>query len=173
MRKIDEHTRRVILDLIEERKDEKAFEVLLNEWGVETDSWETMTFLPLSSYGKVAAGATVNIVGRPQVPMTALRFGVTMPTGKHFVINDLRCGLQAVLPAPGSLDGEIFTTQLANLGLLTYHSKIEIDQRAIQMMGRAINAPPLMVAMDFVVTATNKTAEAWPFSGFVVGRSVQ
>lgn len=101
--------------------------------------------LPLGSQ-TIGAGATVNVVGRPQIPFRVERLVTTGVAG--LLIDDVRVGNKSQLPQAGALPNEIFGFTAV----------------AVALMGDT--AAP---AMDVTVVVRNPTGGGLVFAGAIIG----
>jgi hypothetical protein len=101
--------------------------------------------LPLGSQ-TIGAGATVNVIGRPQIPFRVERLVTTGVAG--LLIDDVRVGNKSQLPQAGALPNEIFGFTAV----------------AVALMGDT--AAP---AMDVTVVVRNPTGGGLVFAGAIIG----
>ena len=133
------------------------------------------SFLPLSHVVPIQAGATAQILGRPQIPFRGDRLAIWSGCAPSFFINDIRVGNQCQGVQAGDIPADAFATRLDLLPILDAKFQkdgfveVRISKKAEECFGQPIALPLAPVCTDVVLFVTNVSSEPMCFVGVLLG----
>ena len=133
------------------------------------------SFLPISSDVLIPAGATAQVVGRPQLPFRGDRLAIWSGCAPNFFIEDIRVGNVCQGVQAGTIPADAFATRLDLLPLLDAKLQkeglveVRISKKAEECFGQPLAMPLAPVGTSVIVVVTNVTKEPVRFVGVILG----
>jgi hypothetical protein len=132
------------------------------------------SFIPMS-LSFIAAGATVPIKARPQIPFRGDRLAIWGGCAASFFIEGITVGNQYQGVASGTIPADAFATRLDLLPLLDAKFQkdgfveVRISKKAEECFGQPLAMPLATVGTDITILVTNVSKEPQNFIGVILG----
>ena len=133
------------------------------------------SFLPLSHPVAIPAGATVQILGKPQLPFRGDRLAIWSGCASSFFINDIRVGNQCQGVQAGDIPADAFATRLDLLPMLAAKLQkdgfieVRISKKAEECFGQPLALPLAPVGCAVTLVVTNVASVPMLFAGVLLG----
>lgn len=133
------------------------------------------SFLPMTRGALIPAGATVQVIGRPQLPFRGDRLAIWSGCAASFFIEDIKVGTMGQGVQAGTIPADAFATRLDLLPLIDAKFQkdgfveVRISKRAEECFGQPLALPLAPVACDVTLVVTNVSKEPMLFVGVILG----